>query len=517
MNGQVSEVRTLADVLANRAAAGRPALLFDEQVYTHADLDAVSNQAAQALIGQGVRPGDIVCQVLGSRPELIINLFGIIKCSAIYAPLNPSLTERELGAQLADCRASLVIADTELVGQKVELAVTALPGCRVLPAAELSAQLKEGPPPPSLPIDPDRPAVLCYTSGTSGHAKGVQLSHRNILANAQQVLNRTGLKPEDRLLVIMPIFHANGFCNQVVVPFLAGASIVLRRRFVLEEFWPAVAQYRPTYFTAVPTILSRLLEGSEPPPQAQRSSLRFARTGAAPLSIEVQQRFEERFGLPVIVSYGLTEATCTVTMNPPTLENRRLGSVGIALEGVKVRVLGPDGTEQPVGTVGEIVTQGPSLMLGYLGLPKETAEAMPDGWLRTGDLGYVDKDGYLFLSDRKKDLIIRGGENISPREVEEALYAHATVAEAAVLGLPDPVYGEQVVAFVVLRDQSRSRADVVEELLAHCRVRLARFKVPAHIEVLHDMPKNAVGKIAKRELRALSSSGQTPQGARPTT
>jgi long-chain acyl-CoA synthetase len=400
-----------------------------------------------------------------------------------------------------------VIADTELVGQKVELAVAALPGCRVLPTAELSAQLNDGPASPPLPIDPDCPAVLCYTSGTSGQAKGVQLSHRNILANARQVLDRTGLRSEDRLLVIMPIFHANGLCNQVVVPFLAGASIVLRQRFVLEEFWPAVAQFRPTYFTAVPTILSRLLEGPVPPPQAQRSSLRFVRTGAAPLSIEVQQRFEERFGLPVIVSYGLTEATCTVTMNPPTLKDRRLGSVGMALEGVNVLVLGPDGTEQPVGTVGEIVTQGPSVMLGYLGLPKETAEAIPDGWLRTGDLGYLDKDGYLFLSDRKKDLIIRGGENISPREVEEALYAHATVAEAAVLGLPDPAYGEQVVAFVVLREQLQSPADVVEELLAHCRVRLARFKVPAHIEVLHDLPKNAVGKIAKRELRERSTSG----------
>jgi long-chain acyl-CoA synthetase len=507
MTGKVSEVKTLADLLANRAAAGPPALLFDEQVYTHADLDAVSNRAAQALIGQGVRPGDTVCQVTGSRPELIINLFGITKCGAIYAPLNPSLTERELAVQLADCRASLVIADTELVGQKVEHAVAALPGCRVMPVAELNTQLEDGPPPASLPIDPDSPAVLCFTSGTAGRAKGVQLSHRNILANARQVLDRTGLKPEDRLLVVMPIFHANGLCNQVVVPFLAGASIVLRRRFVLEEFWSAVAQYRPTYFTAVPTILSWLIEGPEPPPRAQRSSLRFARTGAAPLSIEVQQRFEERFGLPVIVSYGLTEATCTVTMNPPTLEDRKLGSVGKALEGVKVRVLGPDGTEQPVGTVGEIVTQGPSVMLGYLGLPKETAEAIPDGWLRTGDLGYVDKDGYLLLSDRKKDLIIRGGENISPREVEEALYAHATVAEAAVLGLPDPVYGEQVVAFVVLRDQSRSQAGVVEELLAHFRQRLARFKVPAHIEVLHDMPKNALGKIAKRELGERLSPG----------
>jgi long-chain acyl-CoA synthetase len=308
-------------------------------------------------------------------------------------------------------------------------------------------------------------------------------------------------------LVIMPIFHANGLCNQVVVPFLAGASIVLRRRFVLEEFWPAVAHYQPTYFTAVPTILTRLLEGPEPPPRAQWSSLRFARTGAAPLSVEVQRRFEERFGLPVIISYGLSEATCTVTMNPPTLESRKLGSVGMALDGLNVQVLGSNGMEQPVGTVGEIVTEGPSVMLGYLGLPEETAEAIQGGWLRTGDLGYLDQDGYLFLTDRKKDLIIRGGENISPREVEEVLYSHVTVAEAAVLGVPDPIYGERVVAFVVPRDVSRSQADVVEELLAYCRARLARFKVPAQINVLHDMPRNAVGKIAKQELRGRSTSG----------
>jgi long-chain acyl-CoA synthetase len=502
-------METLADLLVRRAPSlGEPALLFDDSIYTYADLEVHSNRVAHALIGLGVKPGDIICQVIGSRPELIINLFGIIKCGAVYAPLNPSLTERELAAQLTDCQASMVIADDELVGQKIAVAVGALPQCRVLSVTDLSAYDKDMPhSAPLRSLDPDGLAVLCYTSGTSGRSKGVQLSHRNVLMNARQVRDRTGVSPADRLLVIMPIFHANGLCNQVVVPFLAGASIVLRRRFVLEEFWPAVVRYQPTYFTAVPTILARLLDGPEPPPRTQWSSLRFARTGAAPLSVEVQRRFEERFGLPVIISYGLSEATCTVTMNPPILKSRKLGSVGMALDGLNVRVLGSNGTEQPIGTVGEIVTEGPSVMLGYLGLPKETAEAIRDGWLRTGDLGYLDQDGYLFLTDRKKDLIIRGGENISPREVEEVLYSHATVAEAAVLGLPDPIYGEQVIAFVVLRDVSRSQADVVEELLAYCRARLARFKVPAQINVLHDMPRNAVGKIAKQELGARSTSG----------
>jgi long-chain acyl-CoA synthetase len=324
------------------------------------------------------------------------------------------------------------------------------------------------------------------------------------LANARQVRDRTGVGTGDRLLVVMPIFHVNGLCNQVVVPFLAGASVALRPRFLLEDFWPSVRDYRPTYFTAVPTMLSRLLNGPSPPPGINPSSMRFARTGAAPLSVEVQRQFETRFGLPVITSYGQSEATCTVTMNPPTREGRRLGSVGTALDGLEVRVLGPDGISMQTGQTGEIAVRGPTLMLGYLGLPEATAEAIPDGWLRTGDIGYLDPDGYLFLTDRKKDLIIRGGENISAREVEEVLYKHPLVVDAAVVGAPDADYGEVVAAFVVLRDNniSPSSASIVEEILACCRERLTRFKVPEHLEIVEELPKNAVGKVTKQALRA---------------
>ena len=497
-------METLADLLRVRrtSVARRTALLFDDQVYNYANLDALSNRVAHALIGQGVQPSDIVCQVARSRPELIINLFGILKSGAIYAPLNPSLTDHELAAHITDCRPSVVIADEELAEKTVGSAVAGLPGCKVWPVGALAAHIRgTSDAPPRRSIDPDGPALLFYTSGTTGRSKGVLLSHRNVLTNAQQVLDRTGVGPHDQLFVVMPIFHVNALCNQVVLPFLARASIALRPRFALEEFWPCVVQYRPTYFTAVPTILSRLLEGPQPAADMDVSSLRFARTGAAPLSVDVQRRFETRFGLPVIASYGLTEATCTVTMNPPTREGRRLGSVGTALDGLKLRVLGPDETEQPVGSVGEVVVRGPSLMLGYRGLPEATAEAIPDGWLRTGDLGYLDHDGHLFLTDRKKDIIIRGGENISARELEEVLCTHPSVAEAAVVGTPDPAFGERVVAFVVLRGEDRSTVRASKILLAHCREHLARFKVPARVEVLKELPKNAVGKIAKQELR----------------
>jgi long-chain acyl-CoA synthetase len=496
-------VKTLAELLASQeSVAERPALLFEDRVYTYAELEALSNRVGHVLIGQGLQPSDVVCQVARSRPELIFNLFGILKSGAIYAPLNPSLIQRELAAQLTDCQPSLVIADEELAEGTVASAVAGLPGCRVWSIGELITRARKmSASPPDRSIDPEGPALLFYTSGTTGRSKGVQLSHMNVLINAEQVLARTGIKPDDRLLVIMPIFHANALCNQVVVPFLAGAAIALRPRFVLEEFWPCVAHYRPTYFTAVPTILSRLLEGPAPAPELDVSSLRFVRTGAAPLSLELQRRFEARFGLPVIVSYGLTEATCTVTMNPPSHEARRLGSVGTALDGVEVRVLGPEGAEESIGSVGEVVVRGPTVMLGYRGLPDATKDAIPDGWLRTGDLGYLDRDGHLFLTDRKKDIIIRGGENISAREIEEVLHAHPLVQEAAIVGAPDSEFGEVVVGFVVLRStvQIQGRAD--EVLLAHCRDRLARFKVPTRIEVLKEIPKNAVGKVAKQELR----------------
>jgi len=494
-------LETLADLLVGRPALSkRPALLFGEQTYTYAELETQSNQVANALIAQNIQSSDFVCQAVASRPELIVNLFGILKSGARYAPLNPSLTERELSEQLTDSQPVVLIAEDE-VAEKLRSAPASPRGLRVWRVGEWAAECRRMPDKrPSRELDPEGPALLFYTSGTSGRSKGVQITHEQVLINARQVLERTGAGPEDRLLVVMPIFHANGFCNQVVLPLLAGASIVLRPRFVRDEFWREVARYRPTYFTAVPTIMSRLLEGPELPPAAERSSLRFIRTGAAPLSLELQRRFESRFELPVISSYGLTEATCTVTMNPATWEGRRLGSVGKVLDGLEVVVLGEDNSVRPAKEVGEVAVRGPTVMLGYRGLPEATAEAIKDKWLLTGDLGYLNDDGYLFLTDRKKDIIIRGGENISSREIEEVLTAHPLVAEAAVVGAPDTQFGEQVVAFVVLRDRAGSLKGVEAELLAHCRTRLARFKVPTRFEELNDLPKNAIGKVLKQSL-----------------
>jgi acyl-CoA synthetase (AMP-forming)/AMP-acid ligase II len=278
---------------------------------------------------------------------------------------------------------------------------------------------------------------------------------------------------------------------------------VLRPRFDLVEFWSIVESFRPTYFTAVPTAFSRLMDAWDR--HAETTSLRFVRSGAAPMTPTLQRVVEERLGVPLVVSYGLSEATCTCTMNPAGWA-RRAGSAGLALVDEVVSVI--DSEDQPLspGEVGEVAVRGPNVMAGYLNEPEATAQALRSGWLHTGDMGHLEADGFLFLTDRKKDLIIRGGENISPREVEEVLLAFAAVAEAAVVGAVDREWGEEVVAFLVPKT---GRDLVVDELQNFCRERLARFKVPRRIQVVSALPLTSVGKVDKARLRALTTPDQT--------
>jgi acyl-CoA synthetase (AMP-forming)/AMP-acid ligase II len=352
------------------------------------------------------------------------------------------------------------------------------------------------------PCAPDDVAWLIYTSGSTGSPKGVLLTHRNILINAEQVRERTTIRPGDRVLHAMPLFHVNGLGNITLMPTLAGATIVLARRFRPEEFWGLVPRFRPRYFTGVPTMLARLL-AALPPEGLDLSSLEFVRTGAAPLAEALRREWEARVGAPVVVSYGLTELTCTTAMNPVDGE-RRAGSVGLPLRGHEVRVVDEADRPLPPGSVGEVVVRSETLMRGYLNRPDETAAALRDGWLHTGDLGYLDADGYLFLTDRKKEIIIRGGENVSPREIEEVLHAHPEIAEAAVVGAPDAEYGEIVVAFVVPRPGARLVAGAVRE---YCAKHLARFKVPAVVRLFPGLPRNSVGKLDKSALRRAAGKG----------
>jgi acyl-CoA synthetase (AMP-forming)/AMP-acid ligase II len=318
------------------------------------------------------------------------------------------------------------------------------------------------------------------------------LTHRNLLSNARRVAAWLGLTSDDRMLVVMPLFHANAIVLGLLTPLVAGAGVVIAERFRTPAFWTAVARHQPTTTSVVPTMLAMLHDHSR---TSAPTSLRFALTGSAPVPAELLLAFEARFGVPVIEGYGLTECSCRATLNPVD-GRRRAGSCGLPLEPLRI----VDGSDLDVapGAVGEIVLQGPHVMAGYFRLPEVTASVMRGGWLHTGDLARKDADGFVHVVGRATELIIRGGENVYPREIEETLYAFPGVAQAAVVGAPDQLYGEVAWAYVAPRPGVDLRGDAV---VRWCRDRLADYKCPVHVVVLPDLPKGPTGKILKSRLR----------------
>jgi acyl-CoA synthetase (AMP-forming)/AMP-acid ligase II len=441
------------------------------------------------LAAHGVGRGDVVAAMLPNRVELVVLLFATWRLGAALTPINPALTADEAAYQLRDSNAMLAIADGDCA-ERIRDSAPLLLG----PEA-LDPQPGDGPA-AQLVADPGELALLIYTSGTTGRPKGVMLGHDNVRAMAEIWVEWLAVTPADRCLLILPLFHVNGIMVSVVGPLSAGASVVIGPRFVADEFWEVVERERPTYFSAVPTIVSTLTTL----PRAYRpdtSSLRFVGCGAAPASAELLRAFEARYGAPVIEGYGLSECTVAATINPVD-GVRKPGTVGPPLPGIELAIVDEEGRAVADGSPGEVLISGPTVMRGYLGLEEETAKTLRGGWLHSGDVGYLDEDGYLVLSDRIKDLIIWGGENISAKEVEEALLAHPAVQHASAVGRPHERYGEEPVAFVALRPGAAADAAA---LLEHCRARLARFKVPRELWIEAELPVNAVGKLVKGPLR----------------
>jgi len=443
---------------------------------------------AAAFAAAGLRRGDVLAIMLPNRVELITSMFAAWRLGAAVTPINPALTAQEARYQIDDAGATLVVAD--------DAAAAALrPGPGRVIALEAVCDPPPSAAPPPLVADQDALALLIYTSGTTGRPKGVMLDHANVGATARIIIDWFEMTGDTRSLLVLPLFHVNGIMVSVVSPLLAGGSAFVAERFHADSFWATVEKVRPSFFSAVPTIYAMLTSRPGPPPDTR--GLSFVICGAAPMPRQLIGEFEQRFGVPVVEGYGLSECTVCCTANP--LHGlRKAGSVGLPLPGIDVGVVDGSDTLLPAGQAGEVVVRGPNVMRGYLGRPEESAQTLRGGWLHTGDVGRFDDDGYLTLVDRVKDLIIRGGENIYPKEIEDVLYAHPAVLEAAVVGQPDRVFGEQPVAFVALRDGF----DVVpEDLIEHCRRSLARYKVPREVRIEATLPKNPVGKIAKPVLR----------------
>ena len=491
----------------------------DDRAFSYHDFDLAINRTAQVLHGLGIGHGDKVAILTTNVPEFLFAFFGAMKLGAVAAPINNLLKAAEMQFIMAHAEAKVLLTMPRFL-DLVRSIRDELPDLREVLVAG-SAEDEPGTrnflglcslapamaPPAS--IDPDDEAVILYTSGTTGKPKGVLITHANLIADARDVSNWHRLGERDRTICVLPLFHVNGEVLSTMTPLYTGGSVVLPERFSASRFWPDAARYRPNWFSAAPTVLTILLNTPVDRAALDVSSLRFCLCGTAPLPVELHRRFEETFGIMVLEGYGLTETTCRSTFNPHPPEGagilgrsdryRKLGSVGLPI-GNEVRVFDDADRDVPARAVGEVVVRGENVMKGYYRDPAAMAEAMRAGWLHTGDLGYKDEDGYLYITDRKKDMIIRGGENIYPREVDEVLYAHPKVHQAAAVGVPDAKYGEDVVAFVVLKEgETASEA----EILRFCRARLADYKCPKAVRFLDDIPKGPTGKLLRRRLREL--------------
>jgi long-chain acyl-CoA synthetase len=502
-----TEPQTLPELLLTRARelAEDPIVRDARQAWSYGELAHRVTEIAAGLRTLEVTPGDVVGVILPNGPEYLEVWWAILWLGAVFNPVNPDLTGRETAGILGDSGATIVVCDqpaADALGEHRdqlpalrEIVVTdrtgddPLASLRGYGAAERPAS-----------VHPGDLASLVYTSGTTGRPKGAMLTHGNFLANTWMLAELLPLGRGDTLGMVLPLFHVNAQVVTTMVPLLIGGRIAMWDRFSASTFWDTVAAFEPVTFSAVPTMLAALLHapGAD---AAETNTLRFVICGAAPLSPALFRRFEAKFGLKVLEGYGLTEGTCCSTLNP-FLGPRRIGSIGIPTRGQEVLVANERGGEAAADEVGEVCVKGPNVMQGYFNRPEATAEALREGWLHTGDVGYRDADGFLFLVDRKKDMIIRGGENIYPREIEDVLLEHPGVQGAAVVGRPDEVRGEEVHAVLVLAPETD-----LGEIESHCRRSLAAFKVPSTWEVIDELPKTSTGKIDKKPLRQPSASG----------
>ncbi|OUS91542.1 class I adenylate-forming enzyme family protein [Rhodococcus sp. NCIMB 12038] len=471
------------DLAAQRADA--PCLRDDRLDLTYRQFAQRVDAFAAQLSGHGVGRGDVIAIMLPNRAELLVALMAAWRIGAAATPVNPTFTATEAEYQIADAAAVLVVNEGP----------DAPTGGRPTIAVDDMATTPEPDWAPGPTAGADDVALLIYTSGSTGRPKGVMLTHENLQFMSSSMVQHFSLTADDHCLLILPLFHVNAICVSFLTPMLAGGQLSVTGRFSPARFFDDVARLRPTYFSAVPTIYALLVSQDA---ATDLSSLRFAVCGAAPISKELLDRAEQRFGLAIVEGYGLTEGTCASACNPPG-GVRKLGTVGPALPGQTIAIVDESGAPAPVGTVGEVMIRGANVMRGYLGRPEETERTVVDGWLHTGDVGRLDEDGYLTLVDRIKDMIIRGGENIYPKEIENALATHDDVLEAAVIGAPHEVYGEVPVAYVVAYPDSPVTDDQLDE---HLRDRLTKVKLPVAIHVVDALPRNPVGKIDKPGLRS---------------
>lgn len=497
----------------------KPAYIFQETISTYAELDGAVSKFASGLEKLGIKKGDHIALVLGNTPHFVIGFYGALRLGATVIPINPIYTPDEIGyiVNNGDVRAvitlDLLVPLFEKMNQhlpKVEhLIVCETPqgANSEVDVSKLSIYPKmksftmvvgSGDIPFFGPVlEDDDVAVILYTSGTTGKPKGAMLTHLNLYSNARDVADYLKITEEDRVITTLPMFHV--FCLTVALnaPLMSGGTMLIVPKFSPKEIFKLARDYEATVFAGVPTMYNFLLQYPEGNPD-DLSSLRLCISGGAAMPVALLKGFEQKFNVLVSEGYGLSEASPVTCFNPLD-RPRKPGSIGTNIVNVENKIVDENGDEVPVGQVGELIVRGPNVMKGYYKMPEESNAALRNSWLYTGDLARMDDEGYFYIVDRKKDMIIVGGYNVYPREVEEVLYNHPDVVEAAVLGVPDPEQGEAVHCYVVKKNPTLTEDD----LLAYCREHLAKYKLPSKIEFIEELPKNTTGKILRRALKDL--------------
>jgi len=502
---------TLGEMIerGSNAYPEKTAIKFKDMVWTYTDLNNDINKAANGLKKLGIKKGDKVGLLMINSPYFVITYFGIVKLGATVVPVNVMFKGGEIVYQLNDSNAVVLITSPRfmpLIAQIRDQFKTvknvivqdiyeenSFPG-----TISLAEMLKNESADLDLDynVSDDDIAVFLYTSGTTGNPKGAMLTHDNLVANADQTRMATDSTDEDITLCVLPMFHSFAWTTCVTLPLLCGGKIVIHESFVPQAFLKTIPEENITIIAAVPTMYAVLLQVPEVNPDHYKK-IRLAYSGGAAMPVEVIKKIDEKYRIKILEGYGLSETSPVCTVNP-WKGMRKPGSIGITVPGVDCRIVDDSGNDVPRNAPGELLFRGRNVMKGYYNLPEATAEALKDGWICTGDIGYMDDDGYIFIIDRKKDLIIVGGLNVYPREVEEILYTHPKVAEAAVIGVPDKLRGESVKAVIALK-QGETAAE--REIIKYCQEKLANYKLPKSVQFMEALPKTSTGKILKRALK----------------
>ncbi|CRK82958.1 long-chain-fatty-acid--CoA ligase [Neobacillus massiliamazoniensis] len=480
------------------------ACIYEDKSVTYHELNKQVEGLAAGLFAQGIKKGDGVALILGNSPEFVIAYYGILRLGAYVVPINPMFTKGEINYILHNSQAKAVISQVS-VEHKLKDIRDQLENLKLViytdaedhestwkQLIETNNNNYENP-----FINEENLAVILYTSGTTGKPKGAMLTHKNLASNADAISKLIELNDKDRVVAVLPMFHV--FCMTICLnaPIACGATVLIMPKFSPLQLVSTIRERKVTVFAGVPTMYNFLYQFPDSTAE-DFLSIRVCISGGASIPVELLQKFENKFNVFILEGYGLSETAPLVAINP--LKGiRKPGSIGLNIPGVKTKVVNEEGKQLPRGVVGELVVQGPNVMKGYLGMLEATSSALIDGWVYTGDLATVDEDGYIYIVDRKKDIIIIGGYNVYPREVEEVLFQHPAVVEAAVIGIPDGEYGEKVKAFIAVKDEQISENDIIQ----FCQERLVKYKLPNQVEFLRELPKNSTGKILRRELRQL--------------